>query len=119
MSEIGKKITSRSCLTEAILMIREKEVGFKMFKKVRVKKELKDFGNGRSKSYRTVVGRVRMVTLLWNRLNQGMLPGFRVGGGFEYETKKTAKNWCYTLFKSSVSNITYHTGRKHPTVSWA
>ena len=34
-----------------------------------------------------------MVTFLWNRLNQGMLPRFRVGGGFENETKKTTKHW--------------------------
>ncbi|MEL7079673.1 MAG: hypothetical protein AAGM46_27845 [Cyanobacteria bacterium J06582_2] len=74
-------------------MIREKGMSFKMFEKVRIKKKLDDFGNGRSKGYRTIVGVIRMVTFLRNRLNQGMLPRLRVGGGFEDETKKMEKHW--------------------------
>ncbi|MEO1419323.1 MAG: hypothetical protein AAFW00_28990 [Bacteroidota bacterium] len=74
-------------------MIGEKGVGFKVFEKMKIKKKLEDFRDSRSKGYRRIVGGIRMVTLLRNRLNQGMLPRFRVGGGFEYETKKTAKHW--------------------------
>jgi hypothetical protein len=45
MSDIGKKITSRSCLAKSVLVIREQGMGFQMFEKVRVEEGFKDFRN--------------------------------------------------------------------------
>ena len=64
MSKIGKKIPCRSCLTEAILVIGEKIVRFKMFDEVGIKQSFENLGNSRSESNRAIVGGVRAVTLL-------------------------------------------------------
>ena len=78
MSKIGKKIPCRSCLTEAILVIRKKVVRFEMFDEVGVKQSFENLSNSRSESNRAIVGGVGAVTLLRNRLNKCMLPRRRI-----------------------------------------
>ena len=85
-------------------MIRVKGMGFKVFEKMRITKKLEDFVDSKNKGYRTIVEGIRMVTFLRNRLNQGMLPRFRVGGSFEDEAKKTAKH-CANSTANSLRNL--------------
>ena len=92
MSKIGKKIPCRSCLTEAILVIWEKIVRFEMFDEVGVKQSFENHSNSRSESNRAIVGRVRALSLLRNRLNRCMLPRRRISTGNKNEAKKTTKN---------------------------
>ena len=66
---------------------------FKMFKKMRIENRFEDFSNSRSKGNRTIVGGIRAVTFLWSRMNQRVLPRFRVKTGFECEAKKATKYW--------------------------
>ena len=54
MSKIGKKIPCRSCLTEAILVIRKKVVRFEMFDEVGVKQSFENLSNSRSESNRAI-----------------------------------------------------------------
>ena len=92
MSKIGKKIPSRSCLTEAILVIRKKIVRFEMFDEVGVKQSFENLDNSRSESNRAIVGGVRAVTLFRYRLNKCMLLRRRISAGNKNEAKKTTKN---------------------------
>ena len=66
---------------------------FKMFKKMGIENRFEDFSNSRSKGNRTIVGGIRAVTFLWSRMNQRVLPRFRVYTGFENEAKKATKHW--------------------------
>ena len=92
MSKIGKKIPSRSCLTEAILVIGKKIIRLKMFDEVGIKQSFENLGNSRSESNRAIVGGVRTVTLLKYRLNKCMLPRRRISTGNKDEAKNTTKN---------------------------
>ena len=92
MSKIGKKIPSRSCLTEAILVVCKKIVRFKMFDEVGVKQSFENLSKSRSESNRAIVGGVGAVTLLRNRLNKCMLPRRRISGRNKNEAKKTTTN---------------------------
>ena len=92
MSKIGKKIPYRSCLMEAILVIRKKIVRFEMFDEVGVKQSFKNLGNSRSESNRAIVGRAAVVTLFRNRLNKCVFPRRRISAGNKNEVKKTTKN---------------------------
>ena len=58
------------------------EVGVKCFE---------NLSNSRSESNRAIVGRVRAVTLLRNRLNKCMLPRRRISAGNKNEAKKMTK----------------------------
>ena len=92
MSKIGKKIPCRSCLMEAILVIGKKIVRFKMFDEVGIKQSFENLGNSRSESNRVIVGGVRAVTLLRNRLNKCMLPRRRISARNKNEAKTTTKD---------------------------
>ena len=92
MSKIGKNIPCRSCLMEAILVIRKKNVRFEMFDEVGVKQSFENFSNSQSESNRAIVGGIGTVTLLRNRLNKCMLPRRRISARNKNEAKKTTKN---------------------------
>ena len=88
MSKIGKKIPCRSCLTEAILMIRKKTVRFETFDEVGVKQSFENLSNSQSESNRAIVGGVGAVTLLRNRLNKCMLLRRRISAGIRMRQKR-------------------------------
>ena len=92
MSKIGKQITSRSCLTKAILVILEKIVRFEMFYEVGVKQSFENLSNSQSESNRVIIGGVGAITLLRNRLNKSMLPRSRISEGIKNEARKTTKD---------------------------
>ena len=92
MSKIGKKISCRSCLTEAILVIGKKIVRFEMFDEVGVKQSFENLSNSQSESNRLIVGGVGAVTLLRYRLNKCILPRRRICAGNKNEVKKMTKN---------------------------
>ena len=54
-----------------------------MFKKMGIKNRLEDISNSRSKGNRMIVGGIRVVTFLWSRMNQIVLPRSRVYRGSE------------------------------------
>lgn len=92
MSEIGKKITSGSRFTKSILMIGKKMVKFKMFHEMSIENRFENFRDSRSQSNRTIVGGIRVVTLLMNRLNKWVFPRSRIRFGFEDKAKETTKD---------------------------
>ena len=59
MGKVGKEIPSRSGFTEAILVIRKKRMGFKMFEEMGIKNSFENFSNDGGKSNGTVVRGVR------------------------------------------------------------
>ena len=68
---------------------------FKMFKKMGIENRFEDFSNSRSKGNRTIVGGIRAVTFLWSRMNQRVLPRFRVYTGFDNEVKRRQSTGAY------------------------
>ena len=62
-----------------------------MFDEVGVKQSFVNLSNSRSESNRAIVGGVRAVTLLKNRLNKCMLPRRRINAGNKNEAKKDNK----------------------------
>lgn len=68
---IGKYIVNGSHLAKTILLIREKAMRFKLPKEIRNEREIQKLGD-RNQSNRMIVGRFRMVSLLWVELYQCM-----------------------------------------------